>query len=261
MQALNIAATGMHAQQTNVEVISNNIANLSTTGFKRQKAAFEDLLYNNIVRPGVASSDVSTIIPSGIQLGAGVRTAGVYRINEQGTTQITDNQLDIAINGRGWFQVELPDGGTAYTRAGSFQMNAQGEIVTPQGYRILPGLVVPPDSVDITINASGQVFAKQQGQTDPANIGQIELASFANDAGLEAIGDNLLLETPASGTPTAGTAGQNGFGNMIQGSLESSNVDMVAEITNLITAQRAYEMNSKVIRAADEMMSTVNQLR
>lgn len=261
MRSLDIAATGMLAQQLNVDVISNNIANMTTSGYKRQRPEFNDLLYQNIVRPGSNSSDVGTIVPAGIQLGTGVKAGSVYRINEQGTLSITDNQLDLALEGRGWFQVELPTGETGYKREGSFQLNENGEIVTSEGFRLEPGLTVPTDTQDITINANGEVFAKLQGQIDLVNVGQITLATFPNDAGLEAVGNNLLKETAASGAPTEGTPGQDGFASLIQGALENSNVNVVDEITTMITAQRAYEMNSKVIQTSDEMLSTTVQLR
>ncbi len=261
MKSLSIGATGMLAQQLNVEVISNNIANMNTTGFKRQRTEFQDLLYENVRRPGSTSSDAGTVVPSGIQIGAGVRAAGVYRIHDQGALQITDNELDVAIRGEGFFQIELPTGETAYTRTGSFQLNAEGEIVTLDGYRVLPGIVVPDDAVDITINESGEVLAKIDGQEAPVNAGQIQLANFPNDAGLEAIGQNLFLVTPASGAAVTGNPATAGFGNLLQGAVETSNVNAVEEITNLITAQRAYEMNSKTIRASDEMMNTITQLR
>lgn len=261
MRSLDIAATGMLAQQLNVDVISNNIANMTTSGFKRQRPEFHDLLYQNIVRPGSNSSDVGTIVPAGIQLGAGVKAGSVYRINEQGTLQITSNELDLAIDGKGWFQVELPSGDTAYTRSGSFQLNEDGEIVTSQGYRVLPGITLPDDTVNITINANGEVFADIQGQVDPTNVGQITTAIFANDAGLEAVGNNLFLETTASGTATEGNPGADGYGDINQGALENSNVNVVEEITTMITAQRAYEMNSKVIQASDEMLSVAAQIK
>jgi flagellar basal-body rod protein FlgG len=261
MNAMNIGATGMLAQQLNVEVISNNIANMTTTGYKRQHAEFQDLLYQNQRRPGATSSDIGTIIPSGVQMGAGVKAAGVYRITEQGNLQVTGNKLDLAMNGSGYFEVELPDGQTAYTRAGAFQLNDQGQIVTQEGYTVVGPGAVPSDAIDIVVNSEGTVYAKIDGQVTPTTVGQLTLANFANPAGLEAIGDNLFLETPASGTAQEGAAGDTGFGRMVQGSLEASNVNIVSEITNLITAQRAYEMNSKVIRTADEMLNAVNQLR
>ncbi len=261
MRALSIGATGMLAQQTNVEVISNNIANMATTAYKRQRAEFQDLMYQNLVRPGSQSSDAGTITPSGIQLGAGTKLAAVYRIDEQGEVHITDNDLDLAINGPGYFQVEMPDGTTAYSRAGSFQLNADGEIVTSNGYRLLPNIVIPAETVAITINTSGEVMVKLDGQITASNVGRIETATFANNAGLEAIGNNLFLETPASGTPATGNPGSTGFGSIQQGALETSNVNIVSEITNLIAAQRAYEMNSKVIQASDDMMAALNQMR
>ena len=261
MRALSIGATGMLAQQLNVEVISNNIANMTTTGFKRQRAEFQDLLYQNFVRPGSTSSDAGTVVPSGIQLGTGVKAAAVYRINEQGNLQVTDNKLDIALQGSGFFQVELPNGETAYTRAGSFQLNAEGTIVTAEGYTVVPGIVIPQNATDITVNNSGEVLVKIAGQVAPQNVGQLQIATFANPAGLESVGGNMLMETPASGAPVVGAPLTPGFASVLQGSLETSNVNVVSEITNLISAQRAYEMNSKVIRTTDEMLNAMTQLR
>jgi flagellar basal-body rod protein FlgG len=261
MRALSIGATGMLAQQTNVEVISNNIANMTTAGFKQQRAEFQDLLYQNIRRPGAQSSDAGTIVPTGIQIGAGVKTASVYRIQTQGSIVITGNSLDLAVNGDGYYQIQMPDGTTNYTRAGSFQLNANGEVVTADGYPLLPGITVPQDTIDVTVDATGQVQVKIDGQTDTQTVGQIQLALFPNDAGLEAIGNNLFSESAASGAPVVGNPGGSGFGKIEQGSIEQSNVNVVAEITNLITAQRAYEMNSRVIRTSDEMMSALSQLR
>jgi flagellar basal-body rod protein FlgG len=261
MRALSIGGTGMLAQQLNVEVISNNIANITTTGFKRMRAEFKDLLYENIRRPGSQSSDTGTIVPTGIQVGNGVAAGSVYRINLQGSVEQTGNSLDLAINGKGFFQVQLPDGTTGYTRAGNLQLDANGQIVTSDGYPIVPSITVPADTTDITINASGQVFAKVDGQVALSNLGQMQLATFANPAGLEAIGDNLLQETPASGTASTGNPSANGYGKVRQAALEKSNVDIVQELTNLITAQRAYEMNSRVIKSADDMLTALNQLR
>ncbi|WP_422367592.1 flagellar basal-body rod protein FlgG [Pelagibius sp.] len=261
MRSLNIGATGMLAQQLNVEVISNNIANMNTTGYKRQRAEFQDLLYQNVRRVGSASSDAGTIVPTGIQLGLGVKSAAVYRLSGQGNILQTENPLDLAINGRGLLMVELPSGETAYTRAGSLQLSPDGDIVTADGYVVQPGITVPADAQAITINESGEVFADIDGQVAPQLVGQLELANFANEAGLDAIGNNLLLETNASGAASVATPGSAGFGTMIQGALETSNVNTVSEITNLITAQRAYEMNSKVIESSDEMMRSVSQLR
>jgi flagellar basal-body rod protein FlgG len=261
MRSMDIAATGMLAQQLNVETISNNIANLSTTGFKRQRAEFQDLLYQNQRRVGSASSDQGTIVPAGVQVGIGVKAAAVYRITEQGNLTNTNNQLDLAIQGQGYFQVKQPDGTTAYTRAGSFQLSPTGEVVTADGLTVLPGLTIPANTVTLTVNASGQVLAQISGQTQPQTVGQFELANFPNEAGLQNIGNNLLTETAASGSPTTGAAASTGFGSIQQGFLETSNVNVVNEITNLITAQRAYEMNSKVITVSDQMSSTLNNFR
>ncbi len=261
MRSMLIGATGMQAQELNVEVISNNIANISTSGFKRQRAEFQDMIYDNIRRPGSTSTDAGNIVPTGIQVGMGVRPAAVYRINSQGNVTITDNPLDISISGRGFFQVQLPDGTTAYTRAGSMQLNADGVIVNADGYPIQPSIAIPSRAIDVTINSSGEVLVKQDGTTSLTNVGQLQLVTFVNPAGLEAIGNNLLRESPASGTPTTGAPASTGFGEVRQGSIENSNVNVVSEITSLITAQRAYEMNSRVIKASDEMLSTVSQLR
>jgi flagellar basal-body rod protein FlgG len=261
MRAMNIASTGMLAQQTNVEVISNNIANLNTTGFKRNRAEFADLLYQNVARVGSQTSNANTRLATGVQIGLGVRTAGVYRIHEQGNLTQTSNRYDVAIDGRGFLQVQLPSGQTAYTRAGSFQLSSEGALVTSEGYKVAPGVTVPANAIDVTISNTGQVQAKVAGEVDYQTVGQLELATFVNEAGLESMGDNLLLESPASGQPNIAVPGEPGFGTLRQGFLETSNVNPVNEITALITAQRAYEMNSKVITAVDQMMSTTNQLR
>ncbi|MCZ4280493.1 flagellar basal-body rod protein FlgG [Kiloniella laminariae] len=261
MRSLNIGATGMLAQQLNVEVISNNIANLSTTGFKRQRAEFSDLLYQNLRRVGTNSSDTGTVVPTGIQLGLGVKPTATYRITSQGEMQITDNSLDVAINGEGYFNIELPSGETGYTRAGAFQLSPTGDIVTPDGYTVQPGINVPTNAVSISINASGEVYIKLDGQVNATLAGQFDLSIFPNEAGLEAIGDNNYLETAASGAATTGSPNSVGFGSMLQGALETSNVNAVSEITSLITAQRAYEMNSKIISASDEMMRSITNIR
>lgn len=261
MRSMSVAATGMLAQQLNVEVISNNIANMNTTGFKRQRPEFQDLLYQNQRQVGSQSSDTGSVVPNGIQLGSGVKTASVYRITEQGNMISTDNQLDLAIQGRGWFQIELPTGDEAFTRAGTFQRSPDGQIVTADGFVVSPGITIPDDAISVTVNESGEVLVKLSGQVTPQNVGQFELFTFPNSAGLEALGDNLFIETASSGTPSSGTPGATGTGSLLQGFLESSNVNAVAEITDLITAQRAYELNSKVITTSDEMMATVNQLR
>lgn len=261
MKALSIAATGMIAQQLNVEVIANNIANMNTTGFKRQRAEFQDLLYQNIERIGSNSSDTGTITPSGIQVGVGVKTGGVYRITEQGSVVGTENDLDVAINGNGYFRITLPTGDNAYTRAGAFQLGPTGQIVTLEGYIVGPGLTIPQGAVDIAINPEGELLVTLQGQITPSNVGRLELVTFPNPAGLEATGNNQFLETPASGAANIGVPNTPGFGALLQGFLENSNVNSVSEITALITAQRAYEMNSKVISTADEMMSVTSNLR
>ncbi len=261
MRSLSIAATGMLAQQMNVEVIANNIANVNTTGFKRQRAEFQDLLYQDLLRAGTNSSDTGTVVPSGIQIGLGVKPAAVYRITEQGNISITNNDLDLAVNGKGYFPVELPSGETGYTRAGAFGRSADGDLVTPNGYIVQPGITIPAEAIGITVNALGEVSVSIQDQTAPQVVGQLQLANFSNEAGLQALGDNLFLETTASGLATMGNPGAAGFGTIQQGALETSNVNVVSEITNLITAQRAYEMNSRVIKASDEMLSSVVQLR
>lgn len=261
MRSLDIAATGMQAQQTNVDVISNNIANMSTTGFKRRRAEFQDLIYQDLRRVGSSSSDNNTVLPSGAQVGLGVKTGAVYRINEQGNLQQTSNSLDVAIQGNGYFQITLPSGDTAYTRDGTFGLAADGTIVTSSGYAVAPGIVVPANAQSVTINASGQVQASIAGQTAPSTLGQIQLAGFANEAGLDAQGDNLFLQTAASGNPVTGAPGTPGFGSVMQGFVESSNVNVVSEMTSLITAQRAYEMNSRVITASNEMLQTLTNLR
>ncbi len=261
MRSLDIGATGMMAQQLNVDVISNNIANMTTTGYKKQRAAFQDLIYQNLNRPGSTSSDAGTTVPSGLQVGLGVKTGAVYRMHSQGTIQITENELDLALLGRGFFQVTLPDGDTAYTRDGTFQINENGELVTVHGYTVDPGITIPDNALSVDINAEGEVLAKIQGQTAIQNLGQLQLADFVNPTGLEAIGNNFYLETTASGSPVTGIANKGQFGGIEQGALEQSNVDVVAEITSLIAAQRAYEMNSNVISTSDEMLRTVSQLR
>jgi flagellar basal-body rod protein FlgG len=261
MRSLSIAATGMLAQQMNVEVISNNIANVNTTGFKRQRAEFQDLLYQDLLRAGTNSSDTGTVVPSGIQIGLGVKPAAVYRITEQGNITITNNDLDMAVNGKGYFAVEMPSGDTGYTRAGAFGRSPDGDLVTANGYIVQPGITIPTNALGITVNAQGEVSVAIEGQTAPQVVGQLQLATFANEAGLQAVGDSLFLETTASGLGTLGNPGAAGFGTIQQGALETSNVNVVTEITNLITAQRAYEMNSRVIQAADEMLSSVVQLR
>jgi len=262
MRTLSIAGTGMLAQQTNVDVISNNIANMNTTGFKRQRAAFQDLLYQQETRPGTSAGGADGArVPTGIQIGAGVRTGGVYRITEQGAPNQTGNRYDLAIQGRGYFPITLPDGTTGYTRDGSFQLSDQGELVTADGYRVEPGITVPAEAVDVAISKTGEVQVKLAGATEMQTIGQLQLASFVNEAGLEAQGGNVFTVTDASGEPNLAEPGQPGFGTTMQGFVEASNVNPVSEITSLITAQRAYEMNSRVVKTADEMLQTSSQLR
>lgn len=256
MNALKIAATGMLAQQLNVDVISNNIANMRTTGYKRTRAEFQDLLYNDIKRAGASSSEAGTIVPSGLQLGYGVKTGATSRIMSQGGLSNTDKELDVAIRGEGFFVVDLPSGQTAYSRDGSFELNAEGTLVTLDGFQIQPGITLPAGSRDISISRSGEVEATTGTNTTPTVVGQIQLSRFLNKGGLQSIGDNLYLETAASGTAQLGSPDADGMGSLLQKFLESANVNAVSEITDLISAQRAYEMNAKVISGADEMMST-----
>ena len=260
MRALSIASTGMLAQQTNVEVIANNLANMNTTGFKEQRAEFQDLLYQNVQTPGAQTSDNGAVAPNGIQIGAGVKTAAIYRITTQGDLKSTSNTYDVAVQGAGYFRIQQADGTDAYTRAGNFSLNPQGQLVTQQGLVVQPGIAIPQNTISVTINAQGQVMATVAGNTTPQTVGQLELTRFPNEAGLNAVGDNLYLETPASGSPQAGVPGNPGYGTIQQGFLETSNVNSVDEITSLITAQRAYEMNSKVITAADQMLQDTARL-
>ena len=261
MRSLSIAATGMLAQQLNVDVISNNIANMNTTAFKTRRAEFADLLYQDLRQVGSASSDTGTIVPSGVQVGVGVKPTAIYRISEQGNMQSTDNPLDLAIQGRGYFEVELPSGEIGYTRAGALQRSSDGTVVTSDGYIVMPGITIPDNAISITINATGEIFAQLSGVVAPQNLGQFELATFPNEGGLQAIGDNLFLETEASGSAIVATPGSDGFGTVQQGFLETSNVNVVSEITDLIRAQRAYEMNSKVISTVDSMSQTLSQIQ
>lgn len=261
MRALSIAATGMLAQQLNVEVISNNIANMNTTGYKRQRVEFQDLLYQQIEQPGSTSSESGTVVPAGVQVGVGVKAGAVYRVSSQGDLSITENPYDLAISGKGYFRIQLPDGTDGYTRAGSMQLSPNGELVNIDGYTVSPGVTIPQDATNVTINKTGSVEVQVAGQVASQVVGQLDLANFFNEAGLKAIGGNLFLETPASGPATVGTPGQDGYGSIEQGFVEISNVNSVAEITTLITAQRAYEMNAKVITTADEMLSATSNLK
>ncbi|MGO4526296.1 flagellar basal-body rod protein FlgG [Microvirga sp. 2MCAF35] len=259
MRALAIAATGMNAQQLNVEVIANNISNVNTTAFKGARAEFTDLLYQAERSQAIPNQAGSSPVPEGAMLGLGVRTAAIRNLHRQGSLTNTSNQFDLALNGRGWFQVNAPSGEIVYTRAGSFNKDGNGQLVTLDGYTLNPPIIVPANTLDVTINESGEVFAKIDGQANPQNLGQLSLANFANDAGLEPIGSNYYRETLASGAPVVGMPSDPGFGKIHQGYLEASNVDPIKEITNLISAQRAFEMNSKVIQAADDMAGTVSK--
>jgi len=260
MRALSIASTGMLAQQTNVEVIANNLANMNTTGFKEQRAEFQDLLYQNVMTPGTQTSDQGTYAPNGIQIGAGVKTAATYRITTQGDLSNTGNPYDVAVQGPGYFRIQQADGTDGYTRAGNFSLSPQGQLVTQDGMLVQPGIAIPANTISVAINAQGQVNATVAGNSVPQTVGQLELTRFPNEAGLNAIGGNIFLETPASGSPQAGVPGSPGYGTIQQGYLETSNVNSVNEITSLITAQRAYEMNSKVITAADQMLQQTTQM-
>lgn len=259
MQALHTAATGMDAATTHIDVIANNLANQNTTGYKRKRPEFQDLLYVQEKHVGTQTSDTGTVNPSGVQLGLGVKLQAVYSIPEQGPLEKTSSPLDIAVNGKGLFKITLPDGTEAYTRSGSFQVNGDGLIVTAQGYTVAPGITVPQNATDVTINSNGEVLATIPGQVTASNLGQFELNRFLNEAGLESTGNNLMIETVASGSPTAGIAGQDGIGSIMQGYLENSNVSAVTELTDMIKAQRAYEMDIKVMDAANESMKSLNQ--
>jgi flagellar basal-body rod protein FlgG len=260
MRALDTAATGMAAMDLQVQVIAGNIANMTTTGFKSQRAEFQDLLYEHVQRIGAQASDQGTILPVGIELGSGVKTVGTPRLMTQGSLQQTGNSLDVAIQGDGWFKIQMPDGTFSYTRDGSFQQDATGRIVTAEGNPVQPTITIPQNATGLTINNQGQVSVTLPGNNTSTILGQFAITRFANNAGLQGNGDNLFTATPASGTPTDTLAGTEGAGTLQQGYLEQSNVEAVSEISNLIAAQRAYEMNSKVITAADEMLQTTSQL-
>src|SRR5690606_433630 len=257
MKALAIAATGMNAQQTNLEVIANNIANINTTGFKRARAEFSDLLYQTERAAGVPNRANQAVVPEGAIIGLGVKTAAIRNLHLQGGLVSTGNSFDLALIGRGWFQIEAADGSTLYTRAGAFNTNAEGQLVTLDGYTVVPGITVPEDATEVTVSKSGQVFATVAGEQQ--ELGQITLANFVNEAGLEPLGENLYRETAASGPANVGAPDEAGFAYIQQNYLEASNVDPVKEITDLISAQRAYEMNSKIIQAADEMAAVVSK--
>jgi len=259
MRALQTAATGMMAQELNVQVISNNIANVRTTGYKRQTVHFQDLLYENFRRAGSATSE-QTMVPAGTFIGSGVKTVSTGRVMSQGNLTPTEKQYDVAIRGEGLFKIRMPDGRTTYTRDGSFDLDAQGQLVTRDGYQVEPGITIPNNATSVSINAQGTVEVTVPGQTAPQQLGQLQLTRFINKVGLESIGDNLFVETAASGPAIDGVGGGEGFGTLQQNYLEEGNVQAVTELSSLIAAQRAYEMNSKVITAADQMMSATTQM-
>ncbi|MEO1239782.1 MAG: flagellar basal-body rod protein FlgG [Pseudomonadota bacterium] len=261
MRALDIAATGMAAQQMRVEVISNNLANMSTTGYSARRAEFADLHYQQLTRAGAISASDGTLVPTGVQLGLGVRPASVAVNFQQGTIMSTGGSLDIAIEGLGFIEVTLPSGQTAYTRDGALKRTGDGLIVTSDGYEVTPGITIPDDARSIEINANGEVYAFFVDQVQPTLLGQFTLSNFSNPRGLEAIGSNLFIETAASGQPLVATPGEDGLGTIRQGYVEESSVDPVAEITDLIEAQRGYELNAKVITAADQMLGATTQIR
>ena len=259
IRSLWISKTGLEAQQTQMDVISNNLANINTSGFKRSRAVFEDLLYQNIRQPGAQSSQ-QTQIPSGLQIGTGVRPVAAERIHTQGNLQQTGNKLDVAIQGQGFFQVLMPDGTTGYTRDGSFQTDSQGQLVTANGFVVQPALTIPSNATSVTVGQDGTVSVTQAGTAAPVQIGSIQLATFVNPAGLESAGQNLYLETGSSGTPSTNVPGTNGTGTLSQGYVETSNVNVVEELVNMIQTQRAYEINSKSITTSDQMLQRLSQI-
>jgi flagellar basal-body rod protein FlgG len=259
IRSLWISKTGLDAQQTQLDVIANNLANVSTNGFKRARAVFEDLLYQTY-RPAGAQSSQQTQVPVGLQLGTGVRPVSTARIHTQGNLQQTGNSLDLAIQGPGFFQIQQPDGTTAYTRDGSFHVDSQGQVVNSNGFALQPAITIPANATQITIGQDGTVSVLQPGQTAPTQVGTIQLAGFVNPAGLQSIGQNLYLETAASGAPTTNTPGTNGAGLLNQGYVETSNVNVVEELVNMIATQRAYELNSKAIQTSDQMLQRLAQL-
>lgn len=261
MRALYTAATGMMAQETNVQVISNNIANMRTTGYKRQRVDFQDLLYQNYRRVGTTTSGTGTTVPAGIEVGSGVKTAATPRVMSQGSVIPTEKEYDVAIRGEGFFRITMPDGTTAYTRDGSFELDQNGQLVTVDGYMVDPGITVPNNATAVTVNATGAVEVTIPGQVDPQEVGQIQLSRFINKAGLESMGDNLYRETAASGPAISDNPGNEGFGQLLQGYLEQANVNAVTEVSDLIAAQRAYEMNAKVVSAAEEMLQATTNMR
>ena len=259
IRSLWIARTGMDAHQTQLDVITNNLANVRTNGFKRARAVFEDLLYQTMRQPGALNTQQNTI-PAGLQIGTGVRPVATQRIQTQGNLQQTSNSLDVAVQGEGFFQIQMPDGTLAYTRDGSFQKDAQGVMVTSSGFPVQPQVTIPPDTVSLTIGRDGVVSALQAGQAAPTQIGQLQLATFVNTGGLQSVGENLYVETASSGTPTPNTPGTNGAGLLNQGFVETSNVNVVEELVQMIQTQRAYEINSRAIQTSDEMLARLTQL-
>lgn len=261
MKALQIAASGMSAQQMRVDVVSNNLANMSTTGYNARRAEFADLHYQQLARPGTVTAQDGTVLPTGIQMGMGVRPAAVSTVIAQGTLTQSGGDLDLAIEGRGYFEVALPSGIPAYTRDGGLKRSGDGLIVTSDGFQVMPGITIPADARSISIDAQGIVYAYFGDQIGAQELGQLNLVNFTNEKGLEAMGSNLLLESPASGPPVTGAPGEDGLGTLRQGYLEESSVDAVREVTELIKAQRGYELNAKVITAADQMLSATTQVR
>ena len=259
IRSLWISKTGLDAQQTQMDVISNNLANVSTHGFKRSRAVFEDLLYQTIRQPGAQSSG-QTQLPSGLQLGTGVRPVATERVFTQGNLQQTSNPLDIAIQGNGFFQVQMPDGSAAYTRDGSFQVNSQGQLVTSSGFPVQPAITIPENVLSVTVSRDGVVGVQRAGTTGTTQVGNIQLVGFMNNAGLQSVGENLYIETAASGTPGTNTPGANGMGLLNQGYVETSNVNVVEELVGMIQTQRAYEINSKAIQSSDQMLQKLAQL-
>lgn len=260
IKSLNTAATGMQAQQTNMDVIANNIANVSTTGFKKARAEFEDLLYHNEKEPGAATG-LNSVSPTGVQVGTGVKTAAVSKDFDQGSSKITKNAFDLEIQGSGFFPVQLPDGQIGYTRDGSFKKGPSGQLVTKQGYTLQPQVTLPPDATGVEFSPQGQISVITNLNSVPQVTGQMQLVNFINPAGLKSIGGNVFVPTGASGVPQQSNPGDNGIGTIAQGQLETSNVNIVDEMVNMITAQRAYETNSKVIQASDQMLQQINNLR
>ncbi len=259
ISALWIAKTGLDAQQTNMDVIANNLANVSTNGFKRQRAVFEDLLYQTLRQPGAQSSE-QTYLPSGLQIGTGVRPVATERLHTQGNLSQTSNSKDVAIKGDGFFKVQMPDGTFAYTRDGSFQSDQNGQLVTSSGYPVDPAITIPANTLTITVGRDGVVSVTQQGQAQPQQVGQLNLTTFMNNTGLESVGENLYLETQSSGAPNDSTPGLNGAGLLYQGYVETSNVNVAEELVNMIQVQRAYEINSKAVSTTDQMLQKLTQL-